>query len=94
MLLTETKAGWDDNKLSYNDTNEVVSKVMILEKPPGEVSSYSPEFKMSRNVSKYEPRFPPRHIREENSKLWDYSGCVNPVLLSRDDGSISSFHLY
>ncbi|KAK8791338.1 hypothetical protein WA171_002285 [Blastocystis sp. BT1] len=40
---------------------------------------------MLRNETQYEPRFPRRQVREENSTLWDYSGCVNPILLSRDD---------
>ena len=59
----------------------------LLETSPRKVANYSPEYKMLRNLTKFEPRFPPRRVRELNSKLWDYSGCVNPTLLPRDDSN-------
>ena len=92
MFFKETNVDWDSSQMFQSLSNEIVPNITLLEKSPKKVSSYSPEFKMLRNETQYEPRFPRRQVREENSTLWYYSGCVNQILLSRDDSSFWWFY--
>lgn len=39
-----------------------------------------------KKLIKSEAVYPSRVIREKGSRVWDYSGCAIPKLLSRTDG--------
>ncbi len=62
MFFKETNVDWDSSQMFQSLSNEIVPNITLLEKSPKKVSSYSPEFKMLRNETQYEPRFPRRQV--------------------------------